>query len=282
MNKQIIKYGLIVTILLSVLIIGCEMDLKVGTLSVDMKYYDKKQETTVGLSGVFGDFYFSKSSLPIQFEIVKIYEENGGSIAELSDLVTISVYDQKVVNGDSDLAKEMKSDSVQTEAVQINKFTGELVVHKNNKVLPGTYHFDIRLTNVSGTKLIEDALILKMNGFSMSSFSTDFGGKPEINYLGTTPEQIVFKLFKYNAETKLFDKMSTVDHLYIKRSAFVGNDDSYIQSDQDDEGEIWKLKFPISFNGDFYDLVDNSYVNAGWANIDFGQPGNYEVKLFMK
>ncbi len=282
MKIKKIAYYLFVAVLLIATTTACEEDLKVGTLSVDMKYFDKKQETTVGFSGEFGSFYFSKSSLPIEFSIVNVVEENGGSIKELTDNVRISIYDQVVVNGDSDLAKEMKNDSIDVPAVEVDKFTGELVVHKNNKVLPGTYHFDIGLNNVSGYKVLEDALILKMNAYTMPWFSTDLGGKPEINYLGASPEQIVFKVFKYNTETKVFDMLSTIDHFFIQRSDFEGNNNSFIKDDTHDMGETWQVKFPVSFDGDFYDLVDGSYKNKGGAEIDFGQPGNYEVKIFVK
>ena len=261
---------------------SCDDDMKVGTLSVDMKYVDKKQETTVGFSGEFGDFYFSKSSLPIEFLIEKTEEEEGNSVKELDDLVKISVYDQMVVSGDSELAESMKNDTILVKAVEIDKHTGKLIVHKDNNVLPGTYHFDVRLNNVSGSTVIKDALILKMNGHTMKYFSIDLGGKPEINYLGSEPNQIVFKVLKYNPETKVFDKLSTVDHLYLKRNHFEGNNHAFIKNDTPEGGEVWDVKFPITFDGGFYDIVDGGYVYKGQAEIDFGLPGNYEVKIFVK
>ncbi len=282
MKLKNITYTLLIAILLLATFTGCQEDIKVGTLSVDMKYFDKKQETTVGFSGEFGSFYFSKSSLPIEFSIENVTEEGGGSIKELSDMVRISIYDQIVVSGDSDAAKEMKNDSIDVPAVEIDKYTGELIVHNNNKVLPGTYHFNVGLSNVSGFKVLEDALILKMNAFTMPWFSTDLGGKPEINYLGASPEQIVFKIYRYNIETKVFDMLSTVDHFFIKRSDFEGNDHSYILEDTHHAGETWQVQFPISFDGSFYDIEDGSYKDKGGAEIDFGQPGNYEVKIFVK
>lgn len=282
MNIQKIRYSFLLALVFVFSTLGCEDDLKVGTLSVDMKYFDKKQETTVGFSGKFGDFYFSKSSLPIEFSIENIYEENGGSIAELSELVKISVYDQAVVSGDSELALSMKSDTVDVKTVDIDKFTGELIVHKNSNVLPGVYHFDIRIKNVSGEKVLKDAIVLEMSGFTMYSFSTDLGGKPEINYLGSSPDQIVFKTYKYNAETKVFDQISTVDHLYLKREHFRGNNNSYIKEDTNEGGEVWQVEFPVTFDGNFYDIETNGFADKGWADIDFGQPGNYEVKVFVK
>ena len=281
MKKQNIRYYFFVTIMLFGIISGCEKDIKVGTLSVDMKYFDKKQETTVGYSGEFGSFYFSKSSLPIGFEVERVWEEDGGSIAELSELVKISAYDQAVVTGDSELAEAMKTDTVEVPAVIIDKFTGKLIVHENNEVLPGTYHFDIRLTNVSGTKLLEDAIILKMNAFSLNSFSTYLGKSPEVTYLGASPNQMVFKMYKYNGDTYLFDKISTVDHLYLKREAFK-NRSSYINEDTDEGGEIWDVEYPITFDGDIYNIIDGEYVQEGWLDMDLGQPGNYEIKIFIK
>lgn len=281
MKKQNTIYYFFLTIMVFGVISGCEKDIKVGTLSVDMKYFDKKQETTVGYSGTFGNFYFSKSSLPIGFEVERVWEEDGGSIAELSELIKISVYDQAVVTGDSELAEAMKKDTVEVAAVEIDKFTGKLIVHENNNVLPGTYHFDIRLTNVSGTELLEDALILKMNAYTMNSFSTYLGGSPEITFLGDSPNQLVFKMYQYNSETQLFDKISTVDHLYIKREAF-RNNSSYINDDTEEGGEIWDVKYPLTFDGDIYNIVDGEYVQEGWLDMDLGQSGNYEIKIFIK
>jgi hypothetical protein len=282
MKIQKIKYSFLAAIVLVVSVVGCQDDLKVGTLSVDMKYFDKRQKTTVGFSGKFGDFYFSKSSLPIEFYIENIYEENSGSIEELSEMVKISVYDQAVVNGDSRLALSMKSDTLDVKTVDIDKFTGKLIVHKNSKVLPGTYHFDIRIKNVSGEKVLEDAIVLQMAGFTMQSFSTELGGKPDITYKGASPNQIVFKTYKYNVETKVFDQISTVDHLYLKRAHFEGNNNSYIKDDTHEGGEVWQVEYPITFDGNFYDIEANGYVNKGSAIIDFGQPGSYEVKVFVK
>jgi len=282
MKIQKIKYSFLAAIVLVLSAVGCQDDVKVGTLSVDMKYFDKKQETTVGFSGKFGDFYFSKSSLPIEFYIEAIYEENGGSIDELNEMVKISVYDQAVVNGDSELALSMKSDTVELKTVDIDKFTGELIVHKNSNVLPGIYHFDIRIKNVSGEKVLDDAIILQMAGVTMHSFSTDLGGKPDITYTGTSPNQIVFKTYKYNVETKVFDQISTVDHLYLKRPHWEGNDNSYIKEDTHENGEVWRVDYPITFDGNFYDIAADGYVDKGWAEIDFGQPGSYEVKVFVK
>lgn len=282
MQIQKIKFKFLAAIMLVLSVMGCDDDLKVGTLSVDMKYFDKVQATTVGFSGKYGNFFFSKSSLPIEFYIEAIYEENGGSISELSEMVKISVYDQAVVNGDSDLALSMKSDTVEVKTVDIDKYTGELIVHKNSNVLPGIYHFDIRIKNVSGEKVLTDALVLEMSGVTMHTFSTDLGAKPVITYKGESPKQIVFKTYKLNPETKAFDPISTVDHLYLKRDDFEGNDNSYISEDTHDGGEVWNIDFPITFDGDFYDIQGESYVSKGWAEIDFGQPGNYEVEIFVK
>lgn len=282
MNIQKMKYSFLAAIVLVLSAVGCQDDLKVGTLSVDMKYFDKRQETTVGFSGRFGEFYFSKSSLPIEFYIEGVYEEDGGSVEELSEMVKISVYDQAVVNGDSELALGMKSDTVEVKTVDIDKFTGQLIVHKNSNVPPGTYHFDIRIKNVSGEKVLDDAIVLKLAGFTMHSFSTDLGGKPDIAYIGASPDEIVFKTYKYNVETKVFDQISTVDHLYLKRPHFEGNNNSYIKEDTHENGEIWRVEYPITFDGNFYDIDGVSYVDKGWAEIDFGQPGKYEVKVFVK
>lgn len=277
-----LKFEFLLMLLLLGSFIGCREDIKVGTLSVDMKYFDKKQETTVGFSGKFGSFYFSKSSLPIEFSIERIYEENSGPIDELNKLVKISRYNQEVVSGDSPLALSMKSDTVEVKTVDIDKFTGELILQKNTKVPPGTYHFDIKLKNVSGEKVLENAIILNISGFTMHNFSTDFAAKPDISYIGASPEQILFKTYKYNSATKAYDEISTVDHLFIKRESFRGNASSYIKEDTHEVGEVWQVVFPITFNGNFYDIGIDSYLNKGSAHIDFGQPGNYEVKIFVK
>lgn len=273
---------IILIILSAITFISCKENIKQGTLSVDMKYFDKKQEITVGFEGTMGDFFFSKSSLPVEFIVDKVYEENGGSVAELNEMLEVEEYKTAVSTNDSDEARNAKKVKVKRPALELEKYTGKLIVRKGNNILPGTYHFDVRLKNVSGEKLIKDALILKVNAFELTDLSSALGGKPEITYLGDSPEQVVFKVYKYNSESKKFEQISTKEHLYISKDAFEYTDEAYLLSDSDVDGEKWKVKFPAIFYANFKDIDGENFTNYGWAKIYFGRKGSYEVKVFVK
>ncbi len=247
--------------------IGCDQSDTEGTLSVDIKYKDKKQTIVTGLGDELGEFLPSKSSLPIRFEIVGVRAENGSSTAALEEMVEVPVYSSEITGNETPEALALKTNIVLLPAVSISEYTGELVVREGNAILADKYHFDIKVTNVSGSAILEDALILEVKDFDVLSFSDFQGGAPVIEKVADSPNQILFTAFEEGVQIP----SDSIDFVAERARGFKG-----IFVDDTAEGELWKVDFPVR-PADTYVYLhgDQRYINFA-----LGRPGSYKITFY--
>lgn len=247
---------------------SCEEDVTIGNLAVDMKYKDQKQTVVTGLSARVGEFQFSKSSLPLTFEIIGMSEKNGGSIAELTEQIKVPIYTQGVTQVESEEIRASKRDTVMLPAVEVEKNTGDFIIHGGNHIKEGSYSFDLKITNISGEAILNEGFILEVLPHAIFS-SSNFGGSPTIEKVADSPNQIVFKAFDVAADTVI-----TADKFHFMTSredGFVG-----VFAGDTSEGEVWNVQFPL--------LPSNTIVSFAEkeARINFalGVQGKYVIKLY--
>ena len=239
-----------------------------GTLSVDIKYLDKKQTIVTGLGDELGEFLTSKSSLPIRFEIVNVVSENGNSTEALFEEVKVPIIKQELNGNESAEALALKTDTVLLPAVSIEEFTGRLKVRERNNLISDKYHFDIKVSNVSGSTILEDALILEVKDFDIISFSEFESGVPVIERVADTPNQILFTAFD---ETGAPIPAESIDFVTDRASGFKG-----IFVDDTPEGELHNVSFPVLPASTTVTLSgDNRFINFA-----LGKPGSYKITFY--
>lgn len=269
MNRYInYLYILCVGGLLQVLSVSCDQDIQVGNLAVDMKYKDQKQSVVTGLDARVGEFVFSKSSLPLTFEIEGVFEEDGASTAELSEIIKVPIFTEAVSSDDSEEMRVQKRDTVLLPAVEIEKHTGVFVVHGGNNIKEGKYHFNVKVTNVSGNVVLNDVFILEVLPHYLFSFS-NFGGTPTIVRVADTPHQIVFKA--YNAQTNEAIPAENFHFMDGRENGFKG-----IFAGDTSEGELWNVAFPVKPADTQLDIEGQRM----YMDFALGIPGKYEIKLY--
>lgn len=248
---------------------SCEEDITVGNLAVDMKYKDKKQTAVTGISARVGEFQFSKSSLPLTFEIVSVVEENGGSTAEIFESIKVAIYTDAVSQLESDEIKASKQDTVMLPAVEVETHTGDFIIHSGNNIQEGTYVFDMKVTNVSGEVILSEAFVLEILPYTVFWFN-NFGGTPTIERISDSPNQILFKAYDVaNNNTEI--TADKYDFMTDRESGFEG-----IFAGDTDQGELWDVQFPV------WPASTKVNINGKTANMNFalGVPGNYVIKLY--
>ena len=247
---------------------GCEESDTQGTLSVDIKYEDKKQTIVTSLGDEMGVFLTSKSSLPIKFEIESVTAENGSSTDALFELIEVPIYIQKITGEESAEALALKTKIANLPAVSVGEFTGKLIVREGNNIAADNYHFNIKVTNVSGSAILDDALILEVKDFDIIGFSGFQSGVPVIERVGDSPNQIVFTAYDENAEVIPAD---AIDFVTDRADGFKG-----IFVDDLAEGEVWKVDFPVRPSNTSVSL------NGETRSINFalGKPGSYKVTFY--
>ena len=262
------RMKLILLIICVVCVFGCEESETEGTLSVDIKYKDKKQTIVTGLGNALGEFLTSKSSLPIRFEIENVVSENGTNTETLFELVKAPIIIQALNGDETPTALKLKSDTVMMPSVSIEEFTGKLIVREGNNLLADKYHFDVRVTNVSGSLVLEDALILEVKDFDVLDFNNFITGVPVIERLGDTPHQILFTAFNENAE---IIPAESIDFIGERDAGFRG-----IFVDDTADGELWNVNFPVKPASTYVYLNDEQR----FINFALGKPGNYKITFY--
>ncbi len=262
------KIDIIIVALFAICIISCEQSGTEGTLSVDIKYKDKKQTIVTGLGDKLGDFLTSKSSLPIKFEIDNVVSENGTPTDALFEMIKTPVVIHKLNGNETPAALALKTDTVMLPAVSIEEFTGKLLVLEGNHLISDTYHFDVKVTNVSGSMVLEDALILEVKDFNVLDFSDFQTGAPVIERVGETPHQILFKAYNEDMQEIPSD---SIDFIGERASGFRG-----IFVDDTPEGELWNVDFPVRPASTYV------YLNGDqrFVNFALGKPGNYKITFY--
>lgn len=250
-----------------------------GSIAPDITYKNRKQYAISGLQLNIGDFQPSTSTLPLKFEIVQIRETGGKNVNALDEEIPVIRYKEAISGNENAAELALKSDTVMVPAVAINEYTGVLEIQEGNKVPAGEYHFDISVTNQSGSKLLTDALVVEFKETDVLSWSSGMAQVPEIERVGETPNQIRFVAY-------LNGQPLPGDYIDFTKDRAAGFKGTFVNDTND--GEIWSVKFPVK-EADTYatwkivtEVGGVEQVSYESYNFNFviGLPGSYVVRLY--
>ncbi|RZK71322.1 MAG: DUF5007 domain-containing protein [Pedobacter sp.] len=247
-----------------------------GSIAPDISYKNRKQYATSGLQQNIGNFQVSTSTLPLKFEIVEVRELSGKPITSLNENIPVLRFKEPIVGNETPAELLLKTDTVMTPAVSINPFTGQLEILEGNRIPAGEYHFDIKVGNNSGDKVLKDALVIEFKEVEVKSWSAGMRKQPEIERIGDTPNQIRFVGYLNNVPLS----GEQIDFTKERAAGFKG---TFVNDAND--GEIWQVKFPVKESNTYcsWKITDGtgavSYVSENF-NFVIGLPGNYVVRLY--
>ena len=276
-NKNII--WLLITMLSacgSLLIGGCKKIPAEGSIAPDISYRNRKQYAISGLQQNIGDFKVSTSTLPLKFEVVNLTEVSGKAVSALNVKIPVVRYKEAIVGNETPEELKLKTDTVMTPAVSINQFTGQLEILEGNKIPAGEYHFDIKVSNQSGDKILKDALVVEFKEFEVLSYSSGMAKAPEIERVGDTPNQIRFVGYLNNVAL-------TGEQIDFTKNRAAGFKGTFFNDAAN--GEIWNVNFPVKESDTYctWQVKDASgaisYVSENF-NFVVGLPGSYVIRLY--
>jgi hypothetical protein len=260
----------------SLLISACKKIPNEGSIAPDISYKNRKQYAISGLEQNIGDFQASTSTLPLNFEVVEVRELAGKTTVALTENIPVVRYKEAITGNETPAELALKTDTVMTPAISINKFTGRLEVLEGNKIPAGEYHFDIKVSNQSGSKVLKDALVIEFKEFEVKSWAAGMKQQPVIERIGDTPNQIKFVGY-------LDNKALAGDEIDFTKDRAAGFKGTFVNDAAD--GEVWSVKFPVK-EADTYctwKVTDAtgavSYVSENF-NFVIGLPGNYVIRLY--
>lgn len=251
---------------------------KEGSIAPDINYRNRKQQAISGLAQSIGDFQVSTSTLPLYFEIANITETNGNDVSALLQEIPVIQYTQPIVGDETAEELKLKSDTAQVPAVTINQHTGRLEILEGNSILAGEYHFDIKVSNSSGNRLLKDALVVEFAEYELKSWS-GMTKAPEIERVGDAPNQILFV-------GHLDGKPLHGNRIDFTQSRALGFKGTFV--DDTEQGEIWNVGFPVKESTTYcnWKITTNedgeqtdTYEN-GELNFVLGRPGSYVIRLY--
>lgn len=250
-----------------------------GSIAPDINYKNRKQNAISGLQQNIGDFQASTSTLPLFFEIINIRELNAKDASALTAEVPVVRYKEALVGNESPEELLLKSDTVMVPAVSINKNTGTLEIQEGNRIPAGEYHFDIQVSNQSGSTLLKDALVLEFKEFEVKSWSSDMAKQPEIERVADSPNQIRFVGY-------MNDQPLPGDFIDFTKDRSYGFKGKFVNDGED--GEVWSVNFPVKEANTYctWKIVNmvngEEQVSYESHNFNFvlGLPGSYVIRLY--
>jgi starvation-inducible outer membrane lipoprotein len=278
-NNRIFQF--LTAVLGSTILLGtaCTKIPQEGSIAPDITYKNRKQYAISGLQLNIGSFQSSTSTLPLKFEIMEIREPGGKPVSALTDEIPVIRYKEAITGNESAAELALKSDTVMVPAVSINEYTGVLEIQEGNKIPAGEYHFDIQVSNQSGSKLLTDALVVEFKEQDVISWSSGMAKQPEIERVGDAPNQIRFVAY-------LDGQPLPGDYIDFTKDRAAGFKGTFV--DDTDDGEIWNVNFPVK-EADTYatwkvvtEVGGVEQVSYESYNFDFviGIPGSYVVRLY--
>lgn len=276
MNK-ILKYISIVFFVLAVF--SCTEIPEPGSIAPDIKYKNRKQFAISGMQQNIGLFEPSSSTLPIQFAIVSISETSGQDVSSLTENIPVVQYLATITGDETPEELALKTDTVLMPAVTVNEYTGQIEIREGNNIPSGEYHFDIKISNTSGSQILNDAIIIEFKEYEIAEWSRSMAQEPVIERVGDAPHQIIFEGY-LNGEKLHGDR---IDFTKFRSVGFKGT-----FANDTPEGEIWNVKFPVNYSDTYctWKVIENvegvetiSYVSENF-NFVLGRPGNYIIKLY--
>ncbi|GGC23843.1 hypothetical protein GCM10011386_14770 [Parapedobacter defluvii] len=260
------------------MMVSCVDIPKEGSIAPDINYRNRKQQAVAGLAQSIGDFQVSTSTLPLYFEIANITETNGNDVSALLQEIPVIQYTKPIVGDETDEELALKTDTARVPAVTINQHTGRLQILEGNNIRAGEYHFDIKVSNSSGTRLLKDALVIEFAEYELKSWS-GMTKAPEIERVGDAPNQILF--VGYRDGVPLHG--NRIDFTQSRALGFKG---TFV--DDTEQGEIWNVDFPVKESTTYcnWKVTTNeggaetdTYENAEF-NFVLGREGSYVIRLY--
>jgi hypothetical protein len=247
-----------------------------GSIAPDISYKNRKQYAISGLQQNIGNFQASSSTLPLNFEIIEVRELSGHNTANLKENIPVVRYKEPIVGNETPAELLLKTDTVMTPAVTINQHTGQVEILEGNKIPAGEYHFDVKVSNQSGSKVLKDALVIEFKEFEVKTWSAGMLKQPEIERVGNTPNQIRFVGYLNN-------KALAGDQIDFTKNRAAGFKGTFVNDANN--GEIWDVKFPLKESDTYCTWKTTSstgvvtYVSENF-NFVIGLPGSYVVRLY--
>lgn len=250
-----------------------------GSIAPDITYKNRKQFATSGLEQNIGVFQASTSTLPLNFEIIEIKEASGKDISSLKEEIPIIRYKAPITGNETPAELQLKTDTVMTPALSINQHTGQVEILEGNKIPAGEYHFNIKVTNQSGSKILQDALVIEFKEFEVKTWASGMLKQPEIERVADSPNQIRFVGYLNGAPL-------AGDQIDFTKNRAAGFKGTFVNDAND--GEIWSVKFPVKESDTFctWKMVSsNGGINtvryeAFNFNFVIGLPGSYVIRLY--
>lgn len=279
-SNKIFKFLAAVVIGSALLLTGaCTKIPQEGSIAPDVIYKNRKQYAISGLQLNIGEFQPSTSTLPLKFEVMEIRETGGKPITNLSNEIPVIRYKEAITGNESAEELALKSDTVMVPAIRINENTGVLEIQEGNKIPAGEYHFDIQVSNQSGVKLLQDALVIEFKETDILAWSSGMAKIPEIERVADAPNQIRFVAHLDGQPLS----GEFIDFTKDRAAGFKGT-----FANDTEEGEIWSVKFPVKA-ADTYATwkivtevggVETVTYESYNFNFVIGLPGSYVVKLY--
>lgn len=266
-----------VTVIAGGLLHSCTKIPQEGSIAPDIIYKNRKQYAISGIEQNIGDFQASTSTLPLKFEIVNIRELTGKPVAALNEEIPVVRYTEPVTGRETPAELLLKTDTVMVPAVTINPYTGRMEILEGNHIPAGEYHFDIQVGNQSGSRVLQDALVIEFKEHEVKSFAAGMLKQPEIERVGDTPNQIRFVGYLNGSPVG-------GDQIDFTRNRAAGFKGTFV--DDTSNGEIWSVNFPVK-ESDTY--CTWKIVNPGTNEISYeghnfnfviGLPGSYVIRLY--
>ncbi len=246
-----------------------------GSLAPDINYKNRKQYAIAGMKETIGEFQFSSSTLPLKFEIVHVSETSGGDVSALREMIDVIRYTEPVTGDETEEELLLKTDTVELPAVSVNEDTGQIEVQEGNNIATGEYHFDIKISNTSGSRTIEDAIIIEFKEYEVVSWSSGMAQEPVIERVADSPDQILFVGY-------LDGVALPGDRIDFTKSRSMGFKGVFV--DDTAEGEIWRVDFPVQKSETYctWAIVDGENVSYESESFNFilGRPGSYIIRLY--
>lgn len=218
------KYILFAIVSGVLLVAGCTK-VQEGFLSDGIRYKSPEIFIPKGITARYPGILFDGSTPPVKFEILDIRPVEGGKLpAAFNTKYPVWVFKDKMsFNPDTDTTMALlraKQDSLQELPFEFNPVNGGFLFKKPSTNLPnGVYEFDVKATNVNGSKVyknlarlhIEDPEYIRMTEVPVvasydsvtNTFPVSMQGTMELKRISPQGTQVMLKIMDKNG--KLFN-----------------------------------------------------------------------------